>query len=83
MVIEAVAVLNLQFSVAPFSAARLFPVKVRVELMHDIPLVCLSMTLTPLTVSVGTLSPDKCVTVKSPAMKEPLQMVIVPGSLQV
>ena len=83
MMIEAVAVLILQFSVAPFSAARFFPVRVRVELMHDIPLVCLSVTLTPLAVSVGALSPDKCVTVKSPAMKEPLQMMILPGSLQV
>ena len=65
---------DLQVSVAPLSAVRLCPVKVRVELMHAFLLVCLSMTLTPLTVSAGALLPDNCITVKSPLINELLQM---------
>ena len=74
---------NLQSNTAPFSAVRLLPVKMRVELRHEIALVWLSMTFTPLTVRVGVVIPVKCVTVKSPAMKEPLQIAMLPGSLQV
>ena len=43
----------LQFSDVPFSAVRLVPVKVRVELIQEESLVCLSITYTPRTVSDG------------------------------
>ena len=52
MVVESLPV-PLQFSVAPFRAARLCPVKMRVELMQEDSLVWLSAALTPTTVSTG------------------------------
>ena len=86
MVTESLAVLGvilLQFSVAPFSAARLFPVMVRVELMQEESLVWLSMIFTPLAVEVNTMVLEALITVTSPEKKEPLQMMTFPGSLQV
>ena len=84
MVIESHAVPFLQFSVAPFSAVRLFPVKVRVELMQEESLVWLSMIFTPLTVGVNEAGPAIYTTLTSPpAIKEPFQMMSFPGSLQV
>ena len=55
MVVESLPV-PLQFSVVPLRAARLFPVKVRVELMQKDSVVWLSMALTPETVSNGVFS---------------------------
>ena len=52
MVVESLPV-PLQFSVAPFSDDRLFPVKVSVELMQEDWVVWLSTALTPVTVSGG------------------------------
>ena len=82
MVMESLAV-RLQFSVVPFSAARLFPVTMRVELMQEESLVWLSTAFTPLTVRGNEAGPASFSTVTSPVKKEPLQMMIFPGSLQV
>ena len=82
MVMESLAV-RLQFSVAPFSAVRLFPVKVRVELMQEGSLVWLSMTFTPLTVGVKEAGLATFTTITSPVKKEPLQMITFTGPLQV
>ena len=84
MVMEILAVLPLQYSTVPFSAVRLFPVKVRVELMQEGSLVWLSTTLTPLSPTSGTTaSPARVVTVNSLAIIEPVQYIVSPGSLQV
>ena len=86
MVMESLAVLGvnlLQFSVAPFSAVRLFPVKMRVELMQEESLVWLSVIFTPLTIRVNAMVPEPIDTVSSPVKKEPVQKMIFPGSLQV
>ena len=80
---EILAVLPLQYSTVPFSAVRLVPVKVRVELIQEGSLVWFSIAHTPLTVSDGMDTLDLLVTLKSPLMKEPFQMMKVPGSLQV
>ena len=72
-----------QFSVAPFSAVRLFPVKVRVELMQEESLVWLSMIFTPLTFRVNEAGPAILNTVTSLVKKEPLQITLSCGPLQV
>ena len=85
MVMESLAVLVplLQFSVAPFSAVRLFPARMRVELMQEGSLVWLSMIFTPLTVGVNDAGLATFTTATSPIKKELFQMMSFPGSLQV
>ena len=84
MVIESPAVPLLQFSIAPSSAARLFPVKIRVELMQEGSLVWLSMIFTPLTVGVITVRPVAvAIDTSPPIKKEPFQVMKFSGSLQV
>ena len=72
----------LQFSVVPFSAVKLFPVMMSVELMQEESLVWLSMIFTPLTVGVNEGGLATLTTTISPVKKEPLQRIIFPGSIQ-